>query len=244
MTMYVGSHRSILVVILACGCGPSTSADDDGPVTEGDVSGSVGEGPSTTSTGVEATSGSEATTSTDATTGIDASSSGTTGSSDGAVECFVDGSPENDECCPELPQPCPMFNHDCFFDFDCSAGAFDGPVLDPMAAQCMLAGLAEGGVAVYERQASLGVDINVHEQWLVGDAGVTRVSWGVGGFSFGYGFATCQLADASLLGECAVQDDPQALSDCLGMALVGCEEVEEAFCPLAEGRAAPRALRK
>lgn len=238
MVMNLALGRSLLVVFVALfACGPSVRGDDDGTATRGDASGSTGEEASTTSsppasTGPEVMTGT-VTTSGDVTTFADDSTSGaTTGSSREPVGCY-DGEfpdPGDDQCCPELSQPCPVVPYECPDELDCQPTPFAAPVLDSMAAQCMLAALAEGGAARLDQSVEYGLG-GTHRQWLVDASGdVTLVRTDYQDFSFVFSFMECQLVEAGLA-ECATEADPQVLSDCLTAALEGCEATTEPVCP-------------
>lgn len=224
------------ILLAAClspfACGPSAGGDDDGATTPGEGS-SVGEASTTSpvSTGMDATTADVSTSGSSTTVATDESSSGTTGPTEEPVGCYESSDPEDSECCPELAQPCPVVMHDCLDRFDCSEAPFAGPVQDPMAAQCMLAALAQGSSARLDQRVEYDFGGTEH-QWLVSASGeVTLVRADLQDFSFQVWFMRCQLADAATLESCATEEDPQVLSDCLTAALEACEETTEPLCP-------------
>jgi hypothetical protein len=231
------SLRLRCTILLAClsivACGPSVGEDDDGPTTRGETS--TGEASTTSplsaSTGAEAmTETVEASTSGSSTAAADESSSGTTGPTEEPVGCYENGDPGDDQCCPELEQPCAVVEHECV-DGDCPDAPFAGPVLEPMAAQCMLAALAESSPIRLDQTVIYGLG-GFDRQWLVSASGeVTLVQTLTQDFNFEVTFEHCQLGDTVMLGACASEDDPQVLSDCLAGALEECAETMEPVCP-------------
>lgn len=215
--------------MLGLGCGPSVGEDDDGETTRGDASSSTTNAGSTTSQPTASTAA-DTTTGSDTTTEPEASSSESTGSGLEPVACFADVNMEETECCPQLPKPCPGVRHECP-EIACEGDPFATPVTEPMPAQCMLAALAEGGTAVFDRVEPYGLGAR-HEQWLVAASGdVTRLNWAIQDLGVGYGFETCRLVEAEVLAACAMELELQVLSDCLAGALEGCEEVMDPVCP-------------
>jgi hypothetical protein len=231
-------RRSILATSLACACGPSVGPGGGDSMTSDDTT----ESSSTTgsasnssplpgSSGPDDTSGPDGTT--DGTTGgsVDGSSGGSTGPGGEPVGCYETNDPGDAECCPELPQPCPVVSHVCRDDGACSEAPYAGPVVDPMAAQCMLDALADGGAAVFRQRATYGLG-EATQQWLVAPSGVViLVRSVVQDFGFSVETVACQLVDAGSLSACAEETDPATLADCLATAVEGCEEAGAPVCP-------------
>jgi hypothetical protein len=230
------SLRLRCTILLAClsivACGPAVG-EDDGPTTSGETSTGAASttSPLSASTGAESmTETAEASTGGSSTAAADESSSGTTGPTEEPVGCYESNDPGDDQCCPELEQPCAVVEHECV-DRQCSDAPFAGPVLDPMAAQCLLAALVESSPARLDQTVYYGFG-GFHRQLLVSASGeVTLIETYTQDFNFEVSFSRCQLVDTAMLEVCAAEDDPQVLSDCLGTALVDCVMEAEPVCP-------------